>query len=248
MIKENKHILGFLSSRKKQVKVSHSDFNISSKNRILKTSNHFTLIELLVVIAIIAILVSMLMPALGKAREVAKRALCQSNLKQMGIGIINYTMDYNGYILPSRMTTSSATYWYRKDAQTLVPNYCSQALTLWGCPSNPPLAMPVNGGMGDYAINRCYAADLVWPNNAEYGGFKNINRIKHVSSKIIVTDSIGNWGNAIDHWALKARLGTVHNNSFNAVFLDGHTRPFTYSERLRIINDYNAGAAYLIGE
>lgn len=58
----------------------------------------FTLIELLVVIAIIAILAAILFPVFARARENARRASCMSNLKQLGLGIMMYTQDYDDYL------------------------------------------------------------------------------------------------------------------------------------------------------
>ena len=61
----------------------------------------FTLIELLVVIAIIALLVSMLLPSLKRATELARMAVCQHNMRQIGLISMIYSQDYNGYLLPA---------------------------------------------------------------------------------------------------------------------------------------------------
>ena len=62
----------------------------------------FTLIELLVVIAIIAILAAILFPVFAQAREAARKASCQSNLKQLAYAMAMYTQDYDGYIAIGR--------------------------------------------------------------------------------------------------------------------------------------------------
>jgi prepilin-type N-terminal cleavage/methylation domain-containing protein/prepilin-type processing-associated H-X9-DG protein len=76
-------------------------FHVSSGRR--GVSRGFTLIELLVVIAIIAILAAILFPVFARARENGRRAACQSNLKQIGLGFTMYTQDYDGRIPAHRM-------------------------------------------------------------------------------------------------------------------------------------------------
>jgi len=98
----------------------------------MKTNNKkgFTLIEMLVVIAIIAILASILTPALGRARERAKRAKCMSNLKQIGYLISIYEMDKETYPEGSGTNNFTALVNAVKDGGSIDPE-------IFVCPSDP---------------------------------------------------------------------------------------------------------------
>ena len=67
--------------------------------------NLFTLIELMLVIAIIAILASLLLPSLGKAREKSRLVLCASNLSQVGVTIFLYADDNESSLVPQRFSS-----------------------------------------------------------------------------------------------------------------------------------------------
>jgi prepilin-type N-terminal cleavage/methylation domain-containing protein len=83
-----------------------------SKRKIASRGG-FTLVELLVVIGIIALLISILLPALGRAREAAKRIRCLSNLKTLTYAWLSYAQDNKGAICGANTDTENE--WYKKD-------------------------------------------------------------------------------------------------------------------------------------
>ncbi len=115
-----------------------------------KVRSAFTLIELLVVIAIIAILAAILFPVFARARENARRSSCSSNLKQIGLGVLQYTQDYDEkYPLWCTLPIGNANGW----AGAIQP-YVKSA-QLFQCPSetNGPSADITLIGYSDYFYN-----------------------------------------------------------------------------------------------
>ena len=124
----------------------------------------FTLIELLVVVAIIAILAAILFPVFGRVRENARRAACQSNLKQAGLAFLQYTQDYDER-LPMVTDGGNAanvdavwnpytdfgfdTVNFAMPKSSLLP-YC-KSVQLWICPSDTEGARSGNS----YSSNGC---------------------------------------------------------------------------------------------
>ena len=80
----------------------------------------FTLIELLVVIAIIAILASMLLPALSRARMAGKDGKCKSNMKQLGMGFAFYNSDNNDYLIPTSIRINAVCKFFNKKSVQIV--------------------------------------------------------------------------------------------------------------------------------
>jgi len=213
-----------------------------------RAARGFTLIELLVVIAIIAVLAAILFPAFARARENARRASCQSNLKQIGLGIAQYTQDYDERL--------PATALYAPSETPTAPQFASDVILwadviqpyvkstqLFNCPSRTN-ANPKSGGapVSVVQLRMSYVPCLTTFTDslneaafAAHPGFSTkLSELTNASETFMIgelrDDTITAYGYAmcptaaLDNGNQNRYPGIIHFDGSNWLYADGHVK------------------------
>jgi prepilin-type N-terminal cleavage/methylation domain-containing protein/prepilin-type processing-associated H-X9-DG protein len=182
----------------------------------------FTLIELLVVIAIIAILAAILFPVFARARENARRSSCMSNLKQIGIAMMQYTQDNDELYMVVDETTSYD--WF----DPLQPYIKSKQV--FRCPSLRESTPPTET---DYLINALFA------HGTSMAQFENVSqqiaaaeRKENITAEDYHAEATGLQG-GVDAGEFFDRLETQrHLGGSNYLFGDGHVKWYRWENTI----------------
>ena len=178
----------------------------------MKKNRAFTLIELLVVIAIIAMLTAILIPAVSKALESARRSSCANNLKALGNSFLLYASDHKGD-LPAGETL--------KDVVGLVYSNYVTDLKLWVCPSDKNSAVADEIGQFDSGNNCSYMYAAAYTNLIRVSSPANAPWLMDETTESDIQDDKNN---------------DIHNTDFlNVVFVDGHVAPYKGTNAAEIV-------------
>ena len=182
----------------------------------MRSKRAFTLIELLVVIAIIAILAAILFPVFAKAREKARQASCQSNLKQISLGCIMYASDYDQRTVVNSWQNGS---WgplpvQQMDAFHRMFSY-TKNVQIYRCPSSSSTAVrPETAGNWVQIPYGSYGYSGWVSGRAEAD-------IQSPAELFLVMDAVKFWNHVCQN---ARRLCYRHNSQGDFAYVDGHVK------------------------
>ena len=213
----------------------------------------FTLVELLVVTAIIAILASLLLPALGKVRAKGNQLKCAGNMKQIGLAIQMYAQDFNGwapngsavynYLYNSNIVGPANDWWGGIAEYLKVPEYYKSGI---GIKEAPPVSRCPDGGRdGTKNITKVSAGgtnpNFSYSMNAFIYAADRMETIRNPSSRLLLGE-IGPDGwfctddaRGANSLSARDRFSFRHMRKYNIIYIDGHLSsispdkiPYTY--------------------
>lgn len=207
-------------------------------NTIKRQRQGFTLIELLVVIAIILILAAILFPVFARARENARRASCMSNVKQIALGAMMYTQDYDErlpFAYDPANTTATA-FWFQQIMPYVKSNqvfFCpsdgnitATDATVKINPSNPVTYYNVSYGWNNIYLTMAAAPSPTYAYG--YGG-DPLPKIPNPSQVVMLADRNHTTGG--NYWDISQASPyqpySIHLGGANFAFVDGHVKWYT---------------------